>query len=319
MSRSDFLTTGEAAEILKISRSTVSRRFDQGALTGKVNPITAERMISRESILAFIKQHNLPIDAALVARFHVAMAAAEPTFVEAIEAALGSDERLELSRLSSGAETLILCGRKRPDLLILDDAMRDIEAGAVIQSLRRQYTEEELRVLCCCRHADPEACRSWGASRTLTAAEADDSRQVQEAVYDLLGVADEGAEADINFEHKRLYPRFPTSLPARAGIYAVSDPERCAWGRATVRNISRSGAYLAPVDTQGAPFPGEPFRMLLRIDHPLLKDWYAHCQVMRLKSNGVISAGVQFVDMPKECAEQLEDLSRFRAHAAEAH
>jgi excisionase family DNA binding protein len=58
----EFYTTGEAAELLNISRSTVSRKFDRSMIVGEKNPITGERRISRESLLALAKRYNLPIE-----------------------------------------------------------------------------------------------------------------------------------------------------------------------------------------------------------------------------------------------------------------
>ena len=54
-----YYSTGEAAQLLGISRSTISRKFDLGALSGKKNPITGDRLISRESIEALMKLYNV--------------------------------------------------------------------------------------------------------------------------------------------------------------------------------------------------------------------------------------------------------------------
>jgi len=56
-----FYSTGEAAKLLNISRSTITRRFDQGTISGKKNPIQRERFISRESLVALMNQYNLPL------------------------------------------------------------------------------------------------------------------------------------------------------------------------------------------------------------------------------------------------------------------
>lgn len=49
------MTTGEAAEILGVSRSTASRYFDKRRLVGSTNPITGDRDISQASVLKLIK------------------------------------------------------------------------------------------------------------------------------------------------------------------------------------------------------------------------------------------------------------------------
>ncbi|MFH1332442.1 MAG: hypothetical protein ABIH63_04135 [archaeon] len=48
--RGKHFSTGEAAVMLEISRSTVSRMFDKGVLYGVKNPLTHERMVSFNSI-----------------------------------------------------------------------------------------------------------------------------------------------------------------------------------------------------------------------------------------------------------------------------
>ena len=62
MTLKNYITTGEVAKLLNISRSTVTRKFDTGDLQGKKNPITGERLISRKSLMAFLQKYNLPLD-----------------------------------------------------------------------------------------------------------------------------------------------------------------------------------------------------------------------------------------------------------------
>jgi excisionase family DNA binding protein len=57
MNEGEYLSTGEAAKVLGISRSTVARRVDEGTLRGKAHPITGERLISTESITHFFEDH----------------------------------------------------------------------------------------------------------------------------------------------------------------------------------------------------------------------------------------------------------------------
>ena len=56
-----YLTSGEVAEILGVSRGTVSKRFDEGILDGKKNPITGKRLISPESLKDFMKRYDFEV------------------------------------------------------------------------------------------------------------------------------------------------------------------------------------------------------------------------------------------------------------------
>jgi hypothetical protein len=57
------LTTGDVVKMLDglISRSTVTRYFDNGILTGWKNPITGRRLIDPESVKALAKKSGIEL------------------------------------------------------------------------------------------------------------------------------------------------------------------------------------------------------------------------------------------------------------------
>jgi excisionase family DNA binding protein len=54
-----YISTGEAAKMLGISRSTVNRLFSQRVLTREKHPITNLRRIKKASVLALMKKHGM--------------------------------------------------------------------------------------------------------------------------------------------------------------------------------------------------------------------------------------------------------------------
>jgi excisionase family DNA binding protein len=54
-----FISTGEAAKMLGIGRTTVNRYFAQGVLTGEQHPITNLRRINRASVLALLEKYGM--------------------------------------------------------------------------------------------------------------------------------------------------------------------------------------------------------------------------------------------------------------------
>ena len=56
-----YLTTGQAMNLLPISRATIGRYLDSGKLEGIKNPITGMRMVSKKSLLDFAKQCGLKV------------------------------------------------------------------------------------------------------------------------------------------------------------------------------------------------------------------------------------------------------------------
>ena len=82
-----------------------------------------------------------------------------------------------------------------------------------------------------------------------------------------------------------------------------------------VNNISLGGAGLSNMQVESNSIPAESFRLLLRVDAPSLPDWQAHCQVVRLRVNGEITAGVQFVQMTQDCRNKILAFSSAHANA----
>src|SRR5215472_11917083 len=56
-------TTGEAADICKVSQQTIIRCFDSGRLKGFRVPGSRFRRIPRDALIAFMKDNNIPPDA----------------------------------------------------------------------------------------------------------------------------------------------------------------------------------------------------------------------------------------------------------------
>jgi transposase len=54
-----FISTGEAAKMLRISRSSVNRYLSRGILTGEKHPITNLRSIKKASVLALMEKHAM--------------------------------------------------------------------------------------------------------------------------------------------------------------------------------------------------------------------------------------------------------------------
>lgn len=56
-------TTGQAAQILKVTPRTVSAWMDSGRLKGYRIPGTAQRRIPAEYLIKFCNEHGIPVEA----------------------------------------------------------------------------------------------------------------------------------------------------------------------------------------------------------------------------------------------------------------
>ena len=304
-----YLTTGEAAELLNISRSTVSRRFDLGVLRGRVHPITGKRMIDRDSLLDFVKQHDLPIDMPAVTGKAILLASRDCRLVAGVKRVTCEDSRLRCRQTHSGADTLIACSGETPDLLIVGQDFNDLGAEQVIRSLRRQKQWQAMKILCCVRNEQPQKSVEWGATTALSQDEWTDDDNLRQSIHKLTGLPSAEQADTQSFVHSRKHTRFPVNLPARAGIYRINAPRHHIWGKTVVRNISEGGAYLSPLTLEDERLPAEPFRVLLEIDESPLSNWKAYCQVIRLQANGSLRAGVQFVKLSPKDREKIGQLA----------
>jgi CheY-like chemotaxis protein len=310
MTSREFLTTGEAARLVNISRSTISRNFDKGVFQGKKNPITGERMISRESLINFMKQFNLPVDNLSLQKKRILVGTSDDHLFSQFQRTLSEDGRVELERADFGGDVLISCSKTLPDLLILDEELADIPCMEIIRSLRRMTTDQPgLKILCSARSRNSRRCLEWGADEALPK-ETPEGEEWGKTIYTFLNIPQELPEEETNFKHQRRWPRMNLHLPLKIGIYSVRTPYRRDTGQATMENISLGGAFLSDIALEGGKIPCEPFRVLLESDQEPLKDWKAHGKVVRLQSNGTVTAGIQFTRVPKASMKMIEDLAQ---------
>lgn len=308
MTPKEFLSTGEAAKLVSISRSTISRDFDKGILQGRKNPITGERFISRESLISFLKQYNLPYDALVSEKKRVLLGTADDSFFSLAQRILAEDDRVEIERVVFGGDILTWCSKIRPDLLIVDEELSDIPSAEVIRSLRRMGELQDLKIVCCGKTRSARRCLEWGANEAL-AKEGLTQEELAQTIYSFLNLPEEITEEDQAFNHQRRWSRLAIHLPLKVGVYPLRTPYRRNSGTALMENISLGGAYLSGLQLDGGTIPCEPFRVLLASDQEPLKNWRAHCKVVRLQSNGTLAAGVQFTRVPKASMKMIQALS----------
>jgi hypothetical protein len=308
MTTKKFYTTGEAAELLTISRSTISRKFDRGVFFGRKNPITGERMISRESLTAFMKQYNLPMEVLTIEKKRVLLGTSDDRLSSLFQKTLADDERVQLERVAFAGDVLVWCSKEHPDLLIIDEDLSDIPCGEVIRSLRRVEEQRELDILCISKTRNTKRCLEWGATEAV-AREGLDQEDIARRVYGFLSLSEEREKAVEAFEHQRRWPRAPLRLPAKIGVYRLRSPHRRDEGEAMLENISCGGAYLSGIQLASGAIPCEPFRIFLQVDQEPLRSWRTHCRVVRLQSNGSLAAGVQFTRLSRSNLQMVETLS----------
>src|SRR6266513_4086935 len=140
-------TTGEAAEICKVSQQTIIRCFDSGRLKGFRVPGSRFRRIPREALMAFMKDNGIPVDALNNGKRRVLVVDDDPEIVELFVDVLERDGRFEVKTAGSGYEAGIQTREFMPDLVILDYMLPDINGNVVCQTIKSKPEFEHTKII----------------------------------------------------------------------------------------------------------------------------------------------------------------------------
>ena len=143
----DLFTTGEAAEICRVSQQTIIRCFDAGRLEGFRVPGSRFRRIPRQNLIKFMKDNNIPLDSIESGKRKVLVVDDDAEIVELIVEVLERDGRFELKTASSGYEAGMATERFRPELILLDYMLPDVNGNVVCQTIRRNPEFENIKIV----------------------------------------------------------------------------------------------------------------------------------------------------------------------------
>ena len=141
-------TTGEAAKICKVSQQTIIRCFDAGQLKGFRVPGSRFRRIPREQLFIFLRDNGIPTDALESGKRKVLIVDDDAELVELITDALKRDHRFEVRSVNNGFDAGMMVKEYRPDLIILDVMLPDINGQEVCQRVRSDKSMDDVRIIC---------------------------------------------------------------------------------------------------------------------------------------------------------------------------
>jgi excisionase family DNA binding protein len=141
-------TTGEAAKVCKVSQQTIIRCFDNGQLKGFRVPGSKFRRIPREALYKFMKDNGIPTDALESGKRKVLLVDDDVDIVEMIHRALDEDGRFDVRIAANGFDAGMMVKEYRPDLIVLDVMLPDINGKEVCHRVRSDNSLEEVRIIC---------------------------------------------------------------------------------------------------------------------------------------------------------------------------
>lgn len=149
-------TTGEVAQICKVSQQTVIRCFDSGRLQGFRVPGSRFRRIPRDSLVAFMKSNQIPMDQLETGKKRVLVVDDDEAIVEMFSELLERDGRFEVATAATGYDAGILTEQVRPDIILLDFKLPDINGTAVCRTIRSNPAFRHMQIIIISGVADPD-------------------------------------------------------------------------------------------------------------------------------------------------------------------
>ncbi len=132
----DILTTGEVAKICNVAPRTVSKWFDSGQLRGYRIPGSKDRRIPLNSLIRFMKAHNIPLEGLQSGRTRILMVDDESDTVDVVEKVLTEQANYEVHTAHSGFAAGVECEKFRPHIILLDMHLGDLNGEVVLKLVR---------------------------------------------------------------------------------------------------------------------------------------------------------------------------------------
>jgi len=143
----ELFTTGEAAEICKLSQQTIIRCFDAGRLEGFRIPGSKFRRIPRQNLIKFMRENSIPMNNLESGKKKVLVVDDDPEIIELLVDVLSRDGRFEIKTATSGYDAGVLTQQFRPDLILLDYMLPDVNGNIVCQTIRSNPEFENIKII----------------------------------------------------------------------------------------------------------------------------------------------------------------------------
>ncbi len=141
-------TTGEAAKICKVSQQTIIRCFDNGSLKGFRVPGSRFRRIPRDLLFTFMRDNGIPTDALESSKRKILIVDDDEELVELLTDVFERDGRFDVRSANNGFDAGMLVKEFRPDLVVLDVMLPDINGKEVCQRVRSDASLEAVKIIC---------------------------------------------------------------------------------------------------------------------------------------------------------------------------
>ncbi len=142
-----IFTTGEAAEVCKVSQQTIIRCFDSGRINGFRVPGSRFRRIPREELIRFMRDNDIPTDVLSTGPKRILVVDDESEILELFRDALARHGKYAVQTASTGYEAGMLTEAFKPDLIILDYMLPDVNGNIVCERIKAHPDMRTTRII----------------------------------------------------------------------------------------------------------------------------------------------------------------------------
>lgn len=140
-------TTGEAAEICSVSQQTIIRCFDRGQLKGFKVPGSRFRRIPRESLIAFMKEHGIPLHKLDAGKLQILAVGREAGQFALVTQECSRDSRCQLRLVPNAYEAGLATQKLLPELILINADDASLNVVQICQGVRKQPEMDEVRIV----------------------------------------------------------------------------------------------------------------------------------------------------------------------------
>lgn len=140
-------TTGEAAQVCKVSQQTIIRCFDSGRLTGFRVPGSKFRRIPRAELMRFMQTNGIPLDPIEGGRKRILIVDDDSSVNDLLMDVLSREGDFEVETAMTGYEAGLLTESFKPHLIILDYMLPDINGNVVCERIKGRESTRDTKIL----------------------------------------------------------------------------------------------------------------------------------------------------------------------------
>ena len=142
-----FITTSEASKICGVARTTITKWIDQGMLKAFVTP-GGHRKIRKEDLTGFLEKHGINPQKKERQKKRILVVDDNPDDIGLLEAAfLPASDKYEVYAASSGFQAIYKIGEIKPQIVILDIVMPDMNGFKVCERIKNNPETRDIKVI----------------------------------------------------------------------------------------------------------------------------------------------------------------------------